>query len=184
MNSEFERLGAVRGAVVVIVAAMAAVAGLSVSGVTITARDYAAATITPQSPAPTARVAPGRPRGNSAHRDRTAAAIRRRKHCHPVDGIEFSVSAGRHCPRALKRTGRRAQLPAHLRKAVSRQRPRPTIAATTSNRSSTAAGTTVPRATTGKTTEAKPVSSKRQSPAASQSGGVEAPSAPPAAHKK
>jgi hypothetical protein len=131
MNEEFRRLGAFRGVLVIVVSAIAAVAGLASSGLSVAADDHAVATIRPEVPSPVATV-PAAPRAAGRHRHRTAGGRPRLKHCRPVAGVEFTVSVGQRCPKALKHGGSGPHLSAKLRRAASRPRPAlPAVTTTT-----------------------------------------------------
>jgi hypothetical protein len=124
MSEEFQRLGAARGVLVVVVAAIVAVAGLSSSGLSVAAPEHAVATVRPEVPPPVATT-PGATTARSAaagHRRRKRTA-QRRKHCRPVDGVTFTVSVGQRCPKPLKHAGSGPHLSAKLRRAASRPRP-------------------------------------------------------------
>jgi len=133
MNEEFRRLGAFRGVLVVVVSAIAAVAGLASSGLSVAADDHAVATIRPEVPSPVATVpaAPAARRAAGRHRHRTAGGRPRLKHCRPVAGVEFTVSLGQRCPKPLKHGGSGPHLSAKLRRAASRPRPAPQAVTTT-----------------------------------------------------
>lgn len=124
MNDEFQRLGAVRSALVVVVAAIAAAAGLSSSGLSLATPGHAVATVRPEVPAPVATVAsPTTARRVGAKRHHRAAATGpRRKHCRAVAGVDFTVSVGQRCPKPLKNAGSAPHLSAKLRRAASRPR--------------------------------------------------------------
>jgi len=121
MSNELRRLGAIRATIVVVIAAAVGALGLSFSGLSVAGGRHAVATVAPEvaRPAPALASAPGRtaPRRHRAH-----AASPRRKHCPPVNGVEFTVSVDLPCPKPLK-GGDAPHLSARLRRAASRPRP-------------------------------------------------------------
>jgi hypothetical protein len=124
MNEEFQRLGAVRGALVVVVAAIAAVAGLWSSGLSVATARREVATVRPEVPTPIATMAsaPNPRRAGAKRRHRAPATAPRRKHCRPVAGVDFMVRVGQRCPKPLKHAGSAPHVSAKLRRTASRPR--------------------------------------------------------------
>jgi hypothetical protein len=172
MNEEFHRLGAFRGVLVVVVAALAAVAGLASSGLSVAADDHAVATVRPEVPAPIATVAAApTPRRTVARRHRQTAARPRLKHCRAVAGVEFRVSVGTRCPTPLKHAGAAPHLSAKLRRAASR--PRPVVGPPAKQPASTTTANQTPT-TTAKQPAATTTSRKPDTGVKSTNGAAEA----------
>jgi hypothetical protein len=158
MSTQFQRVGAVRAALIVLGGAIVAILGLSSSGLSVGGPERPLASVSPQVNASTAvaiavRVPSAAPR--RAVRRSGITAQPKRKRCRPVDGVMFTVSARARCPRPLK-TARRPHGSALLRKAASRSQP--TVAAEpvqTTTRPGKTAPTTV-QAPAEPTTAAQP----------------------------
>jgi hypothetical protein len=165
MSEEFQRLGAVRGVLVVVVAAIVAVLALSFSGMSVAAPDHAVATVRPEVPAAALAAGPAPRRAAAGHRRRRRAAPRR-KRCRPVAGVSFTVTMAQRCPKPLKHAGSGPHLPAKLRRAASR--PRPVLVAP--GRQRAGATTTTPKQPA--TTTKQPATTITAKPAAPAQAGA------------
>jgi hypothetical protein len=171
MNAELHRLGPVRAAAIVVLGAVAAIAGFALSGLSVTARSHAVATVRPDVPAARIAAAPALGR-RAASRPRRGAVAPRRRRCRPVDGITFTVTVGERCPRRLKRRSH-PHISAQLRRAASRPRPQRPAAAPGKSPAPGPANTTQP--ITGGSAQPTHGATK---PNATDTGGLAAPSEP------
>jgi hypothetical protein len=178
MSSQFHRVGTLRAALIVLGGAIVAVLALSLSGLSVAATEGPVATVSPHVDAPAA--VPPAPAPRRALRHSRVTAQPKRKHCRPVDGLTFTVSASARCPRPLK-TAHLPHLSARLRKAASRRRPTATAEPTPTTTTTTKTAEPAPTTTT-RTKTAKPAPTTIQAPVKSPT--ATQPSTTPAAHSK